>query len=106
MMKLNFIFSKFKGADFLHSISEKRLSVEQILHQLYCFAAYGYKTKGYVPRYLSVDQIARAVGRSGAGNLNAIRDPGMKFGVLVTSFMVPGSDPVGVYRAKHGNNRD
>jgi len=90
--EIEHIFSNFKGADFLHSISEKRFSVQQVLHRLYCYVAYGYKTNGYVPRYQSIDQIVRALEKSSATNLSVIRDPGMKFGTLLTSFRVPGSD--------------
>jgi SAM-dependent methyltransferase len=88
------LFSHFRDVSFLHSISEKRLSLTQILHRLYCYVAYGYKTKGYVPRYLSVTKIADAAGQSGAEKMYVYRDSGMKFGIFVTSFPFADSIPV------------
>jgi len=92
------LFSRFRGAMFLHSISEKRLSLIQTLHRLYCYVAYGHKTKGYVPRYLPVAQIADAAGQSGTEKMYILRDAGMKFGIFVTSFPIAGSIPVDVSR--------
>jgi len=88
------LFSHFKSADFLHSFSEKRNTLSQLLHRLYCYIAYGHKTNSYVPRYLSVSQIAGVVEKSGYDNLHVLRDPGMNFGIFMTSFEVPGSVPV------------
>lgn len=85
------LFSNFRDAEFLHSFSEKRLSPQQLIHRLYCYVAYGYKTKGYVPRYFSVDQIAEVVREKA---LYALRDPGMGFCIFLTSFPAPGAKPV------------
>jgi len=44
---------------FLHSYSEKRRSVPQLLHRAYVYSAYGRKTQEYVPRYRETRDILR-----------------------------------------------
>jgi SAM-dependent methyltransferase len=94
--EIRLLFSRFKGAAFLHSISEKRPSLAQTLHRFYCYVAYGYKTKGYVPRYFLASQIANAARQFGADKVYLLRDARMKFGTFVTTFPVAGSVPIDV----------
>jgi len=42
---------------YFHSFSERRRSLQQVIHQFYVHLMYGNKTKSYVPRYYSKEQV-------------------------------------------------
>ena len=88
--ELDYLFRWQHGADFLHSISERRLSAKQWLHRLYTYLAYGRRNGGYVPRYYSCSEIATRVG---GRPVYIYRDRGLAFGVFLSSFDTGG--PVG-----------
>ena len=69
------------GTDCLHAISERRASPTQWLHRAYVHLAYGRRSLGYVPRYLSVDALEVLADRP----LTAWRHPRLSFGALVTT---------------------
>ena len=45
------LVGSYRNTWYLHSFSEKRFSLTQILHRLYVFMSYGYKTGPYCPNY-------------------------------------------------------
>jgi SAM-dependent methyltransferase len=42
---------------YFHSFSERRRSLQQIIHRMYVYAFYGHSTKSYVPKYYTQDQM-------------------------------------------------
>jgi SAM-dependent methyltransferase len=56
--EIRFLLNNIKTRYYLHSFSEKRMSVQQALHRVYVYLKYGYKTKTYIPRYYEREQIA------------------------------------------------
>lgn len=79
------IFENADGADFLHSISERRASPKQWLHKLYVHIAYGYRTGGYVPRYYAAQDITAIAHRHGHAMTKIYRDRRLSFGILLSS---------------------
>lgn len=75
-------------ADYLHAIAEKRLSAFQFFHRLYVYISYGYRTKGYVPRYYSVGVLEPMIRRYNDASLHVLRDPRLSFGAFLTSLPV------------------
>lgn len=76
-------------AHFLHAISEKRFSLSLFLHKIYCYVSYGYRTRGYVPRYVSPGEMFALVGDSAGGrDFYVYRDPKLSFGALLSSLPV------------------
>ena len=51
------LLKNIKTRYYLHSFSEKIMNVEQVLHRIYVYLKYGYKTKTYIPRYYERNQI-------------------------------------------------
>jgi len=88
------IFARNPDGDFLHAISEKRRSFSQLAHRVYCRLAYGFRTRGYVPRYLSVEQVAAIYRRYGGKPVYVYRHPRLSFGALVTTLPVADARPV------------
>jgi cyclopropane fatty-acyl-phospholipid synthase-like methyltransferase len=77
------------GEHFLHSISEKRRSPACLLHQIYVFLAYGYRTSGYRPQYQSVTQITDIADLHVGRPINILRHRKLSFGTLLTTLKVP-----------------
>lgn len=82
------LFCKQGRADYLHAIAEKRLSLQQMIHRAYVHFAYGHRTQGYKPRYLSAVAIARIAARHGKPEAFAFRHPRLSFGALVSSLPI------------------
>ena len=87
------IFECSKGSVFLHAISEKRLSLKQIIHRLYVQITYGHKTGSYRPKYHSKDEILAIARRHGVDQINAYRHTKLSFATLLTSFPLPNDLP-------------
>jgi len=81
--EIRFLFSNIKPKSFLFSISEKRFSLKQWLHSIYVFFAYGWRSKGYVPRYYTVDRIVRIANDCGYKAVKIFRDPKLSFGTFL-----------------------
>lgn len=89
------LFALGGPAHFLHAISERRPSVQRLLHQAYCWVSYGYRTQGYVPRYLDPRAIAAMAAKHRPGAPVYIwRDPRLSFGAYLTSLPLPDATPV------------
>lgn len=78
-------------AEFLHATSEARPSLQRWLHQLYCYVSYGYRTQGYVPRYLETPAIAAMARRHRQGPVYVWRHRRLSFGAYITSLPVKGA---------------
>jgi 2-polyprenyl-3-methyl-5-hydroxy-6-metoxy-1,4-benzoquinol methylase len=88
--ELDSLFGKIRGKRFLFSISEKRLSVPQLLHRLYVCASYGWKNPSYTPRYFSVEEITSRLSRHGFEDVDVYRHKSLSFGVLLHNLRDPG----------------
>jgi len=71
--------------DSLHSISEKRISISRILHQLYVYISYGYKSKGYAPRYLNSKEFSEKISNYTQKKAYEFRDKKLSFGMFVST---------------------
>lgn len=76
------VFTCAPRADFLHSFSENKNSVATLVHRAYCYLSYGYRTKGYIPRYHREHEIMDLCDARG----HIVRDPKLSFGAFVLSF--------------------
>lgn len=71
--------------DSLHSISEKKISISRFLHQLYVYISYGYKSKGYAPRYLSSKEFSEKMNHYTKKKTYEFRDKKLSFGMFVST---------------------
>lgn len=51
------LMKNIKAHYYLHSFSEKTNNIQQLLHRIYVYLKYGYKTKTYMPRYFKREEI-------------------------------------------------
>ena len=84
--EINLLFSKIKPKKFLFSISEKRISIKRWLHSIYILFSYGWKSKGYVPKYYKVDEIIEIAHDHGYSDIKVFRDSKMSFGTFLYQF--------------------
>lgn len=68
-----------KKAGYLHSFSEKRLSLSQMIHSLYVFINYGYKTAPYSPHYRKAEDLLSIFG----SKAKIYRDSKLSFGAFI-----------------------
>lgn len=83
--ELDQLFWVSGNARWLHAIAERRFSATQWIHRLYVHVAYGHRTRGYVPRYYTVDEIERLANRHYSRPVLAIRDRRLSFGALLST---------------------
>jgi SAM-dependent methyltransferase len=83
------LIAKSTQIDFLHSYSEQRVDLKQLLHKAYVYLAYGYRSNGYVPRYYSEEFIREISHNYGINNLNFFRDRRLSFGTFVSTLDIP-----------------
>ena len=69
----------YKNTWYLHSFSEKRFSLSQILHKFYVFMSYGYKTGSYRPAYYKPGYLLNLFGPQA----KIYRNPGLSFGAFI-----------------------
>lgn len=80
------IFTCFNKAKHLHSISENRkFNFHILLHKLYVFLSYGFKSKGYKPTYHTLDDIKNLYNND-PESLVIVRDKKLKFGAFIKNF--------------------
>lgn len=83
------VFEKTRGLDFFHSISEQRpLSLQQTLHRLYVYFAYGHKTGTYVPKYYKAADIVGIARPFFLKDINIYRNRKLSFGVILTTLPI------------------
>jgi len=73
------------SADYLHAISEKRIAVSQILHRLYVYLSYGWRTGAYIPRYYTAEGMKALAAPYHPEGFHVYRNPKLSFGALVSS---------------------
>ena len=84
--EIELLFSKTRGIDFLHSISEKRMwSLQQIIHRFYVYISYGYKTRSYMPKYYNIEEIIKIAEPYFQKSINIYRNKKLSFGVFLTT---------------------
>lgn len=84
--EIEILFSKTRGIDFLHSISEKRMwSLQQIIHRFYVYISYGYKTRSYTPKYYNIEEIIKIAEPYFQKSINIYRNKMLSFGVFLTT---------------------
>lgn len=69
----------YRNMWYLHSFSEKRFSLAQILHRLYVFMSYGYKTESYRPNYYKAQYLLNLFGPQA----KIYRDSKLSFGGFI-----------------------
>ena len=72
-----------KDKIWLHSFSEKRQSLTQLIHKIYVTCLYGYKNGMYIPRYDTKEDIKRYFQ---SDNINFFQSSKLSFGVIASSF--------------------
>ena len=72
------IAKNYKDKWFFHSFSEKRKSFSQILHKLYVFSNYGYKTS-YTPQYYKAETLQSLF----SSKTKIYRNPKLKFSTFI-----------------------
>ena len=77
--KIKTLSETHKNSWYLHSFSEKRLSLPQMAHSFYVFVNYGYKTGPYSPRYRRADDLLSIFG----SKAKIHRDSRLSFGAFI-----------------------
>lgn len=80
---LRLLFQRSNGALFLHSFSEKRLSIGQLAHRLYVQVAYGYRTGSYRPHYQSEAELTTIAHPYIHHPVSVYRDKDLAFGAFL-----------------------
>ena len=86
--ELDHLFNVSKNSDNLHSISEDKKTISQLLHKAYVFLSYGRRTEGYSPRYLKSDKIANLIKAKTNKNVFQYRHKQMSFGLFLSTFQI------------------
>ena len=79
MEKIKKLSETHKNAWYLHSFSEKRLSFSQMVHSLYVFINYGYKTGPYSLHYRKAEDLLSVFG----SKAKIYRHPKLSFGAFI-----------------------
>lgn len=85
---LKSLFEISSNSNFFHSISEQRVSLQQQLHRIYVYLAYGHKTGSYTPRYFSIDQLRKISPIINSKKTQIYRDTRLSFGALISSLPI------------------
>ena len=88
LAEIDHVFACSGGAQFLHAIAEKRVSLPQWIHRAYVHFAYGHFTGAYRPKYFTVDEIAEIASGHGITEIHVFRHRKLSFGAILTSFPV------------------
>ncbi|MDP2653365.1 MAG: class I SAM-dependent methyltransferase [Candidatus Omnitrophota bacterium] len=75
---------------FFHSFSERRFSLRQVLHRVYVYALYGYRSNGYVPRYHPEKTMEEVFRPRTKHRLSFYRARELSFCAFVCDFPEPG----------------
>ena len=71
---------------FFHSFSEKNLSLSILIHQIYVFLAYAWKTNNYKPIYYSKNQIIDLFNKHSLNKKNFYSNKKLRFGSFFANF--------------------
>ena len=83
--EIDHMFNISSQSENIHSISEKRLSISRLLHQLYVYISYGYKSNGYVPRYFDCNKIAKKMTLHTKKKTYFFRNKTLSFGMFIST---------------------
>lgn len=83
-----YILAKSGQADFLHSFSERRVSLQQYIHRAYTRLAYAGRPAGQVPEYLSEEALMPIARRHCARAVALYRNPRLRFGTFLTTLPI------------------
>jgi 2-polyprenyl-3-methyl-5-hydroxy-6-metoxy-1,4-benzoquinol methylase len=72
-----------KGKMWLHSFSEKKITLFQIIHRIYTFLSYGYKNNMYVLRYDTRQKIKEILQTN---NISFFNNKKLSFGTIAHNF--------------------
>ena len=86
--EIDHMFKISSQSENLHSISEKRFSISRLLHQLYVYISYGYKSKGYVPRYFDSNKIAQKMSLHTKKKTYFFRNKKLSFGMFISTIPI------------------
>ena len=86
--ELNHMFYISRNSENLHSISEDRNSLPQLLHKFYVFLSYGRKTDKYIPRYYKTEKISSLIKKYINKPTFYYRNKKMSFGTFVSTFEI------------------
>lgn len=86
--EISHLFAIGRSGPYLHALSERRLSAQQLIHRLYVHVAYGRRT-GLRPRYQSVAEIDALLAATGRPPAGVFRHPRLRFGIFVSDLPLP-----------------
>jgi len=86
--ELNHLFGISKNSENMHSISEEKKSLSQLLHKAYVFLSYSRNTKGYAPRYLKSEKISEIIKINTQKQVFSYRNKKMSFGIFLSTFLI------------------
>ena len=90
--ELQSMFAWRPDANHFHAIAEKRFSLTQLIHKMYVYVAYGHRTKGYVPRYYTIEDMLGYMACLTHKERYVYRSHKLTFGAFVSTF--PIGEPV------------
>jgi SAM-dependent methyltransferase len=77
------MLARVKCQYYFHSFSERRRSIQQIAHKMYIYLFYGHRTKTYVPRYYTEQQIREVFSPFSEMAPDIFRSPKLSFGAFI-----------------------
>jgi 2-polyprenyl-3-methyl-5-hydroxy-6-metoxy-1,4-benzoquinol methylase len=80
------IFKLYPNSMHLHSISEKKKSIYQFLHKIYVHISYGYKSKGYKPKYHTLKDIKKLYTSNLSNEIKIFNHKNLKFGAFIKNY--------------------
>jgi SAM-dependent methyltransferase len=83
LIEIREMVSRLNCEYYLHSFSERRPSAQQWLHKLYVYLFYGHRTKTYVPRYYTHQQLIDIFTSFYGSPPAFFRSPLLSFGTFV-----------------------
>ncbi|TAN60144.1 MAG: class I SAM-dependent methyltransferase [Magnetospirillum sp.] len=86
------VFACCRSAVYLHSFSEKRWSLTQLVHRIYAAIAYGHQAPGYVPRYYSEAELSAVIARHRPDRPSVLRNKCLRFGAFATNLPMEGAE--------------
>ena len=88
--ELDILFKSTENKKYFHAIAEKSLHPSQLIHRLYVYLSYGYKTKGYKPRYYNVEKLQKMITKyNNNDKINVYRNKKLSFGALISNLSIP-----------------
>lgn len=77
------VFAVGQQGNYLHAVSERRRSLQQLVHRAYVHFSYGRRT-GFRPAYHSVGQMTALLAQAGLPPARIWRHPALSFGMFLS----------------------